>query len=662
MSEYKILIPSTYSQIPVNNYVEVVESNSEKIKNTESIDTSYNPIPSLEIENNLHSLLQNTFYSDFIDAYKEEAKQKREYLYLLECVFNEDKYFGDISEYSSRIDNILNMLNIKIKPEVLDKLSSYYYLDTYLPVTELTNNTDIKTRWLSDFVKNSYIMRKWAGTTKGYTYLFTSLFHHGYVFLRSGYVGMGSFTELTGKYFKVTNFFAKNTSDNYISKLLPGINSVWPTSVGIRAVQDYSLLSDKIYYKYDTQRSYDDPDLHYDNGLEFGVDAKGLMIELNADSILSHTNSVGTNECLMDNPWLLYVKELLPNVEQASTSAMIGTQISLVASNSGKYIDDPVLQVNGTTKYTHPNIKARFQVFNNNWGVGTTSYLRLGTGSLGLSYFSDDTEAEKPAPTDVSNPVFQSIIGNYDINTINGYQAVVTSIHPQKFEEQRIIPVLFSIAESNAITSTTTTIQLPHTFLAPGNCKFIINLNFYDSFQDITYNRSVVLQESYSKALNKYVLLPSVYEGYDANGELYSGLTLSTNSEITDSDIFAVGEYTSSNTQGIIQLELISLVNPVYADLDHKTGILTVKLKIGLDSLLGKTIGFNGTGVISQNGNLLCSYSTNFSTESSEKTVGITEVGIFNSNNNLVAYGTFPPIIYNTEEFHLTFNCLLELP
>ena len=54
--------------------------------------------------------------------------------------------------------------------------------------------------------------------------------------------------------------------------------------------------------------------------------------------------------------------------------------------------------------------------------------------------------------------------------------------------------------------------------------------------------------------------------------------------------------------------------------------------------------------------NTTTSYKTGFS----DIPLGITEVGLFDSNDTLVAYGTFPPVYYDPSKYHMSFNLLIQ--
>jgi hypothetical protein len=40
--------------------------------------------------------------------------------------------------------------------------------------------------------------------------------------------------------------------------------------------------------------------------------------------------------------------------------------------------------------------------------------------------------------------------------------------------------------------------------------------------------------------------------------------------------------------------------------------------------------------------------------------VGVTELGLFNKNHELIAYATFPPIEFHTDTQHASFTCYIK--
>ncbi|HNQ20068.1 MAG TPA: hypothetical protein PKI46_03290, partial [Bacteroidales bacterium] len=80
MSQYNILVPSDFTgTIDDETYIKYFTVDSEVIKNTEIIDTSYNPLVIKNLGEDLHSLLKNDFYLPLMNVLTDELQQFLEY-------------------------------------------------------------------------------------------------------------------------------------------------------------------------------------------------------------------------------------------------------------------------------------------------------------------------------------------------------------------------------------------------------------------------------------------------------------------------------------------------------------------------------------------------------------------------------------------------------
>jgi len=691
MSEYTILVPSNLSSPPpASEYVEFYTQNSLKEKNTELVDTAYNPIVLEDISENLHSLMKNPFYQELCSVVVDELQQQLEKGYVLENMFNLKEYFGDMEEFTLRVDNIFKMLDFKPSVEVLIYLLSNYYNENYsATLPELSDSTNLKIQWFIDCAYSIYIIRKWGGSITGYRYLFSSIYHHGSVFLRAKYIETDAFSEYTNKYFKLTDFYAtseyQQLHPNSFNKLIPSSStSKWPFSVNVSGVEDYFFAKAISYYQYDTPHMYDEnigePSvLRYDTGIEIGYIGKGLILELCADKVFTHLNSLNKTKCLMDTMWMNHINSLLPLVKQVSAPVMLGTQLSLVANKEGTYISNPLVQIKDTVKYTHPNIEAKFQTIKTNWEANNViSYVQVGIGNLetlGVNVFADDTEnpLTKTIPIALANPLFRNSIGTDEVVVFSGYQTCSVIIHPSTFTNQIFQHQAIKIAQSerpaNIVESTI--ITFPHHSLTSGKSSFSFSLTF-TGFGLETFERTIVFTDKFSTNLEKYITVPTLFDG-DGNAikDEYFYSPTDYLDAINYSFALDYFEFAEADLITIIPIAVEHVgeetETQIYSIIDNEKGTLTFKLQINPLSVLGKVSTYMGTGTLSLLTDISCSYTTNsikrlntssFSDISS--VVGITEIGVFNTDDNMVAYGTFPPIIYDAEKFHLSLNCLLE--
>jgi hypothetical protein len=191
--------------------------------------------------------------------------------------------------------------------------------------------------------------------------------------------------------------------------------------------------------------------LQYDAPITFSLAAKSLMIEAGLDRVLYHSNSAGSKECLMDTVLLDSMNTVLPNVRRASDIVYCGSQLTLVTSSDGRYNT-----LSANYDYTHPNIKAKFQVFaykpdkvTTNWaGADVISYIKIGTGGYrdssvdsnvfvnGLTASPENpNDASKIVLTDLKAPIFQTSIGPYEKDRFGSFYVVNTVLHPRTISD-----------------------------------------------------------------------------------------------------------------------------------------------------------------------------------------------------------------------------------
>ena len=94
--------------------------------------------------------------------------------------------------------------------------------------------------------------------------------------------------------------------------------------------------------------------------------------------------------------------------------------------------------------------------------------------------------------------------------------------------------------------------------------------------------------------------------------------------------------------------------NSQYITIDHATGTVGIKFQYNPSGLLSNS----HTASITSKTNF--SIDENYSLAISNTPIPISELGVFDSNNNLMAYATFPSIIYNPENYHLALNLLVQ--
>jgi hypothetical protein len=678
MSQYSFIVPSDTPNLPspLEN-IEVRPVDSEQERNTEFVDTKYNPLTIKSFFNKIHSLLQNDFYEPLFQVLLEENQQFLEKAYFLECLYDIDKHFGDQDEYLNRISNLFKLLNLKPSINFLSIISNIFYNEDYSPIPFPSEEKalDLRNTWIRDYINSSYIQKKWAGSLKAYNYLFSSMYKHGSATLRSMYTDGGIFTPFTNKFFKLTDYFSTNPDERgrQFLKLIPDtLISQWPNSVNIKGLSDYSNLSNLIYYKYDTNKRYDEnletPEvIRYDTGIVFGAAAKGIILDIASDITLEHKNSLGTEQCLMDNHWLIDITNNLESIKRCSDTTMVGSQISLVASNSGYFITDSSKQIRDEELYTHPNIKAKFQIFKDNWQENNNvHYVKVGIGNLDKDPLNPVFVSEgilPVAPLDIDIPIFESRIGQYETNKVSNYSAITTLIHKNTFIKQKLNVFEIKLGGWDGVPEETI-IKLPHTAITEGSCSFSLPLTF--TVEGIEETRTLLFEEKFNTFLNKYMFTLTVLN--TKNLAITEENKESPVDFVVDLNMTKDGEYVPVKNDMIIKIIPIGVDEDSYAIIDYAKGELHFKIQIDIDSKLGEDILYKDNIIVAVQ-TMTCSYTTNSirgivnpSDSDVSSIVGITEVGVFNADDKMVAYGTFPPIIYDTEKYHLTLNLLLENP
>jgi len=689
MGQYQFIINSDAPNIlPENEFLKIKSADLEIVSNTETNDTSFNSLTLKPSFTKLHSLMQNNFYEPLDRQLTVERQQHLEKICSMKYLYDADKYLGEQDEFLVRINYLFRLLNINPPISFLTYLRSYFYLPDYSNNAMEGDNTNLINRWYRDILSSNYLIKKLVGTTAIYEYILKSFYRYGSITIRSKYINVGVFTPFTNKYFKLLDFFGKGNILNESSMfyLLPETtNTKWPNSVNFFGIKEVNDLKSLDYYKYDTGVLHDseiaeDVYLNYDTGIPLAVSGSGLVMDITADSVLYHTNSLFYNECIMDNPWLDYISEFARKAKRASDQLMVGTQISLVASNTGQYISDPSVQRIDDDLYTHPNIKAKFQVIKENYLINRNiAYVRLGTSTYDdgddLTVFADHTmnPDDCDIPVDVKQPAFEMEVGQYEVNNLSNYINLNVMVHKNTFTKQELLDAKLKIAQANNPDTEIdpiplTTIVFPHKTLSVGSCTFKIEMLF-DTDNGSFTKRYLLIKEVYNTSFKKYI--PIVFY-LDENEYKLSSESIDVLVDYNEDYEYSMEtDYYPTLTDNLIKVLPIEQIGELttFCRINHIEGTLELKLQIDNTSKLNFIGQYNGTGMLDDmDVTVECSYDTNSirslsaSTNSLSSLIGISEIGIFNTGKQMIAYGSFPYIIYDTNKYHVTFNCAMKLP
>jgi len=303
------------------------------------------------------------------------------------------------------------------------------------------------------------------------------------------------------------------------------------------------------------------------------------------------------------------------------------------------------------------------------------------TGPIGFSFtgptivpytFIDHTQNPLDAviPLDLASPVIGNTIEEFDIHSLLNYQVASSLFYKNDFKNKLLSPIVFNVAKTDTLEVNVleTEVTFPHSYISVGSVSLLIKIPLEYKGQDRT--RKIKVDEVYSNIFNSYY---SLYSILDENDQVVTTFNLEKPEEwLTDTSYSDATDFFPYAENDILILHPLEIINntPVYCKIDHKTGKITLKLQMNANSVFGEEgSGFTGTGNAIVTGSIDCSYITNSGrgkVVSSSKSTGsflkLTEVGLFNSDDLMVAYGVFPPIIYDSNNYYFNINCLLELP
>lgn len=630
------------------------------------------------VYHHLHSMINNSSFRSLQDTITEELRNIVDLLFFLRLAYDTQYYTGDEDDFNLKVGNVLETLNY----------NAPLFFTKYVNSDEAdSRDKDRERDWLRQLINSIYLQRKWAGSLLGYKLLPKLVSRLGAVYLRAQYISEGNFTVFSDKYFRLMK-------EDSFKRIVPGgATSVWPNSGHVEGSEDYSQV-DISYFKWDTSHTVDEEislgtPLKWDSGLIIGNEGKGLLIDITIDRLLYHTNSLGGSLCIMDNFWIYCMEHLLKNVRRGSDKIMLGSQLSLVASNDGRYTQvahptpPPGGFVPGTSLYdqeqqasfSHPNIQAKFQIFPQNWENNKeVAVVKLGSGALDSSVFVDASgnplDPGYVVPTDIAEPLFETAVGQYERTINGGYQVVTTTIHKGVFSK-KVLSSPLNLGGSNTAEADValSTISVPHNSIAKGSSVFLFKIS---ADPNPVYDRYVQVTDYFVAQTQQYDTKISLFKK-NSDGAFTPTTTRLLVNYFNDDTYSTDTDYLEWASDDVIKLLPIvdhpkSTGGVAYSYIDYDQGRIQLRVKVSPQSLLAEAIPNNQIidCVVE------CSYSINaiqknnqdgnrLQADSASNLVQATEVGVFNSLGDIVAYGTFPPIIYDADKYHLSLNLLLQI-
>jgi hypothetical protein len=369
----------------------------------------------------IHSLMQNEFYAELCDALVTEYQYMIDRFNELKTLYNIDYYDGDQAAFMDKIANISSIFDFKVPL-------------AFLPYTNVEQGDALDITKENDFLRNIvkriWLMHRWVGSLNGYN-LPIKLIH------RIGTVHLGLINATSGSIQVSTNRIYRIVNPESYNIAIPGTtSSVYPISPNIEGLISFSDIPPS-YLRWDTGQAWDVKvtqnntfPIAWDSKVLITNAGKRLFIEIALDRLLLHTNSVNTHTSLLENIFLDTVNTLLQEVTRAQDTLQIGTQMTLVTNKDGRFNS-----LSGSDAvYSHPNIQAKFQVFQGRWtSASNSSYIKIGSG--GYTDFASPVSVQQSVVTSStstsitdSTQTWTTNWANYSVYILSGTGAGQTRV------------------------------------------------------------------------------------------------------------------------------------------------------------------------------------------------------------------------------------------
>jgi len=550
----------------------------------------------IELRKKLPKILSTPFWQDFMDVISVELENIRQ----------------------EKIDPIKDTFNVEVL-EDKERLLNVSSMLGYIPDLSLQNDTPYLKR---DILSIPFRVKN-KTTYVAYDHIFKLIPYTGQVFINfwNGYkLIRASENYLTGDY-----------SLNYHDKLIPYVYV---------AEKNYKeIVFEPIFL--DTSGLELDSDWFLDKE-KARVPTKHMSIEFVIDKLII----VDISEFSMIPEYLDYLGNASNNNRKTTEVPQVGCQMSFLMDGSGFYdtyypaynpysVDDIKMKCSTTT------------LFNDDESFEIAKYMVIGIGSHDMvSEYSGGT----PIPNEIDNEVskIELLLDEKEIN--NGWDLITTSFKGRSVRNE---------------------------FIGDGNS---VNTDFIKTLKNFP-----VLPGSLNISFTKFPVSYSIHD--DGAGNLVSetaegtinyengDLSISLSKEYDDSNIItsnSVNSFGHITSQRPIKPSSVSIkymigqtVNEAYDDgfgniygdriisgsINYDTGAIVVNLDIFTDASQNITIDY--IYIVSSppdlNTEILIDYRVT-------EDLLITEAGIIDENNDLIAYATFPPMVLSTFNNHMSFQ------
>jgi len=506
----------------------------------------FNPeFPIEPVYHYLHHLMENSeFFREMLEAFTEEIQEIVETLVHLKAISYASHYFpGDMDHFDNQMRNIGQLLNHD--PD--------YYLVPYM-----FDYRRQEIEWKKFDTESTHFMHKYRNSYIAYKFLFSRIWRHGGIYLEIYYPegqGTGVLNEVTDKAVRLVD------NSTVMFDWLPPVGN-WPTPGYITGLESYNQFERLYAFRFDDRarpewdtgteyggdaseivedESLDHPDLYADENLiKFNVDVdpvyffdtvnfpwvrdRTVILSMTADRILNlQENSLRTDppDCLMDIPFLQYVRQQSMRHRKVTERVKVGTQITLACDNSGEFVKS------GESAHTIPDMRADVVVLPNNFEENAEpARIRLGTGivtgalrsrlfrrpgdfqkqavygessvydwstyqgpetQIGdpedleeIEQIEEDEEAVSVDDFRMVEPVFSTVIGEFErIDVTANMLAINTMIEMRRLDGGSEPALLTSPEQEDPEERESTVVAFPHEFIAPGSFGSTMRLDTF---------------------------------------------------------------------------------------------------------------------------------------------------------------------------------------
>ncbi len=519
-----------------------------------------------------HVLEQNDFFRELLEALTEEIQFIIEEEVHPSAIQYNPLFYPGMDEYNANLTSVATLLNHE--PD--------YFLTPYM-----FNVEDHEVEWKKFDINSVQFMHRFRNSYMAYQFIFSRIWRHGGIYLEVYYpegMGTGILNEYTDKAVRLVD----NRSVG--ADWLPPIGN-WPKVGYLTGLESYNQFERLYAFRFDDRARPE-----WDTGIEYGGDIseiedeegnylshdvdvdpayifdtvnfpwvkdRTVILSITADRILNlQRNSLRTalNDCLMDIPFLQYVRRQAMQHKKIVEKIKVGTQLTLACDTSGEFVKS------GDSAHTIPDIRADVTIIPRNYEANAEpARIRLGTGevdgALRNRLFRRPNDFQKQAvygessvfdwstymgpdvslgdPEDLTeiveneqdaaaasiddfmmvNPVFSTTLGEFEVTDVTGNVRAINTMIEMRRLEGTTAPILLGSPELSDPDDFPgpTSVGFPHEYIAAGSFEGTFRL---DTFYVRLAAKRMRASESVLTLTRKHVPLKNFFFNLDAQEDL----------------------------------------------------------------------------------------------------------------------------------------------